>query len=181
MDKEQLERIFKSSELTMMEKMEKIKDNIKNILKDYSYLDLFHKLKVTKALKKSKDMYLELYELALEELLEEKKKELTLEEIDEILKSFKIETIQTRKFINMAQKELLSKEDISEKSKKLSEDDYNYKRLVVASKEGNLTDEQRIIIENEKRKVDLIDAKSDLNIIGQYQDSIMKERKNKIL
>lgn len=181
MDKEQLERIFKSSELTMMEKMEKIKDNIKNILKDYSYLDLFHKLKVTKALKKSKDMYLELYELALEELLEEKKKELTLEEIDEILKSFKIETIQTRKFINMAQKELLSKEDISEKSKKLSEDDYNYKRLVVASKEGNLTDEQRIIIENERRKVDLIDAKSDLNIIGQYQDSIMKERKNKIL
>lgn len=181
MDKEQLEKIFKSSELTMMEKMEKIKDNIKNILKDYSYLDLFHKLKVTKALKKSKDMYLELYELALEELLEEKKKELTLEEIDEILKSFKIETIQTRKFINMAQKELLSKEDISEKSKKLSEDDYNYKRLVVASKEGNLTDEQRIIIENEKRKVDLIDAKSDLNIIGQYQDSIMKERKNKIL
>ena len=71
MNKENIEKIMNSSKLTVMEKMEAIKGEIKKLLADYSYLDLFRQLKKSKLSKKSKDLYSELYEQALEDLLEE--------------------------------------------------------------------------------------------------------------
>ncbi len=179
MNKEFLEKTMNSTKLTMSEKMETIKEEMKILLRDNSYLDLFNKYKVSKLSKKSKDLYHELYDLALEELLEEKKKDLSFEELTKIQDYFKKETEKTREFISKTEKELLSKKDIDEKSKELSLEDFNYKRLAVAAKEGTLSEEQRVVFENEKKKVDLLDAKSDLEIISKYQDSISKAKKNK--
>ena len=68
MDKENLERIMNSNELTMSQKMEAIKEEMKILLRKFSYLEIFNKLKVSKVSKKAKGLYCALYEQSLEEL-----------------------------------------------------------------------------------------------------------------
>ena len=122
-----IEEISTSTKLTMPEKSERIKLRTKQMLRDFSYLDLFDNLKDSKVKGNSKQLYGSLYEQALEELLEEKKKSLTMEEIDDVLQHFQDETNKTRKFIKETSDSLLSEEEIKEKSRKLTEDDLNYK------------------------------------------------------
>lgn len=175
MNKENLENIMNSNKLTMIEKMDAIKSEIKSLLKNYSYLELFKQLKKSKLSKKSKDLYSELYEQALEDLLQEKKKTLSLEELDKILDSLQEETNKTIKFIKDTTASLVPEDKIKETSKRLTEDDLNYKRLVVAAKSGNITEDQKTIIENERRKVDLIDAKSNINLLAKYEGDLSKQ------
>jgi hypothetical protein len=172
MNKENLEKIMNSSSLTMTEKMEKIKEEMKKALVNLSYLELFNKLKESKLDKKSKDIYSGLYEQALEDLLQEKKKFLTKEEFDLIINTFKKETDDTKRFIEETNNSLLSEKQIIEKSHKLTEEDLNYKRLAVAALEGNLSEDQKIVFENEKKKLDLINAKSDLELMSKYEKDI---------
>ena len=54
MDKENLERIMNSNELTMSQKMEAIKEEMKILLRKFSYLEIFNKLKASKVSKKAK-------------------------------------------------------------------------------------------------------------------------------
>lgn len=172
MNKENIEKIMNSSKLTMMEKMEAIKGEIKKLLADYSYLDLFRQLKKSKLSKKSKDLYSELYEQALEDLLEEKKKSLTIKELDEILDTLQDETNKTIKFIKDTNEALLPSSEIKKTAQKLTEEDYNYKRLAVAVDSGKITDDQRKIIENESRKVDLIDANTTIKLLSKYEGEL---------
>lgn len=174
MDRENLEKIMNSNKLTMSEKMEAIKDEMKILLRKYSYLELFKKLKESKLSKKSKDIYLNLYEKALEELLEEKKKELTLEEADKLLDYLQAETNKTIKFIKETNESLLSEDDVKEKSKEATAADLNYKRLAVAAKEGTLTETEKVLFENEAKKIQLRDAKSDLDLLSEYEADISK-------
>ena len=175
-----IEEISTSTKLTMPEKSERIKLRTKQMLRDFSYLDLFDNLKDSKVKGNSKQLYGSLYEQALEELLEEKKKSLTMEEIDDVLQHFQDETNKTRKFIKETSDSLLSEEEIKEKSRKLTEDDLNYKRLAVAAKEGNLTEEQKAVFENEGKKVDIIAKQSNLNVLDKYEESISKELSQRI-
>lgn len=175
-----IEEISTSTKLTMPEKSERIKLRTKQMLRDFSYLDLFDNLKDSKVKGNSKQLYGSLYEQALEELLEEKKKSLTMEEIDDVLQHFQDETNKTRKFIKETSDSLLSEEEIKEKSRKLTEDDLNYKRLAVAAKEGNLTEEQKAVFENEGKKVDIIAKQSNLNVLDKYEESLSKELSERI-
>lgn len=179
MDKENLERIMRSNKLTMAEKMEAIKEEMKILLRKSSYLDLFSKLKVSKASKKSKDLYLALYEQALEELLEEKKKDLSFEEIDEIMDHLQDETTKAMKFISDTKNSLLSKEELEERSKELTEEDLNYKRLAVAVASGEATANQKAVFENEAKKVMIKDAESDLDLLSKYEKDISKQYSDK--
>lgn len=180
MDKENLEKIMNSNKLTMSEKMEAIKEEMKVLLRPCTYLELFEKLKVSKASKKSKDLYFGLYESALEELLEEKKKTLSIEEIDNVLQYFQDETNKTRKFIKETSDSLLSEEEIIEKSKELTEEDLNYKRLAVAVASGEATENQKKVFVNEGKKVDIIVAKESLNELDKYKKSISEELSKRI-
>ena len=175
-----IEEISTSTKLTMPEKSERIKLRTKQLLRDFSYLDLFDNLKDSKVKGNSKQLYGSLYEQALEELLEEKKKSLTMEEIDDVSQHFQDETNKTRKFIKETSDSLLSEEEIKEKSRKLTEDDLNYKRLAVAAKEGNLTEEQKAVFENEGKKVDIIAKQSNLNVLDKYEESLSKELSERI-
>ena len=147
--------VLKSVPLIIPKKSEKIKERTKEILKDFSYLDLFEALKDSKIRGNSKTLNGILYEEALEELLKEKKKELSMDEIDDVLQHFQDETNKTRKFIKETTDSLLTEEEIKEKSKKLTEDDLNYKRLAVAAKEGSLSGDQKEVFENEGKKLDI--------------------------
>lgn len=173
--KKDIEEISTSTKLTMPEKSERIKIRTKEMLRDFSYLDLFNSLKDSKVKGNSKQLYGIIYEQALEELLEEKKKTLTIDEINKILVHFADETNKTRNFINDTNDSLLSKEEIIKKSKKLTEDDLNYKRLAVAAQEGNLTEDQRTVFENEGKKVDIIAKQSNLAVLEKYEGEISKE------
>lgn len=179
MDKENLERIMKSDKLTMSEKMDAIKEEMKTLLRVSSYLELFSKLKVSKASKKSKDLYFNLYEQALEELLAEKKKELSFEEIDEIMDHLQNETTRTMKFISDTRDSLLPDDEIIQKSKELTEEDLNYKRLAVAVASGTATDNQKAVFENEAKKVMIKDAESDLELLSKYEEDISKQYSDK--
>lgn len=178
--RKEIEDIRTSTKLTMPEKYERMKIKTKEMLRDFSYLDLFDALKVSKVKGNSKNMYGSLYEQALEELLEEKKKTLSMEEIDDVLQHFQDETNKTRKFIKETSDSLLTEEEIKEKSKKLTEDDLNYKRLAVAALDGNLTEEQKAVFENEGKKVDIIAKQSNLNVLDKYEESLSKELSERI-
>lgn len=178
--RKEIEDIRTSTKLTMPEKYERMKIKTKEMLRDFSYLDLFDALKVSKVKGNSKNLYGSLYEQALEELLEEKKKTLSMEEIDDVLQHFQDETNKTRKFIKKTSDSLLSEEEIKEKSQKLTEDDLNYKRLAVAALDGNLTEEQKAVFENEGKKVDIIAKQSNLNVLDKYEESLSKELSERI-
>jgi len=179
MDRENLEKIMNSNKLTMSEKMEAIKEEMKVLLRPCSYLELFEKLKVSKASKKSKDLYFGLYETALEEVLEEKKKTLSIEEIDAVMDHLQNETTKTIKFINDTRDSLLSNEELAEKSKALTEEDLNYKRLAVAVASGEATESQKVVFENEAKKVMIKDAESDLELLSKYEEDISKQYSDK--
>ena len=175
MDKENLERIMNSNELTMSQKMEAIKEEMKILLRKFSYLEIFNKLKASKVSKKAKGLFYALYEQSLEELLEEKKKDLSWEEIDQILDHLQDETNKTTKFIKDTKETLLSDEELESKSARLTEQDLNYKRLAVAAQEGTLTDDEKAVFENEAKKVRIQDAESDLALLSIYEEYISKE------
>ena len=175
-----IEETSTSTKLTMPEKSKKIKLITMNLLKDLSYLDLFNALKDSKVKGNSKQLYGTIYEQALEDLLEEKKKELSMEEIDDLLQHFQDETNKTRKFIRETTNSLLNEEELKEKSMKLTEDDLNYKRLAVAASEGNLTEDQRVVFENEGKKVDIIAKQSNLEVLEKYEEDISKELSSRI-
>ena len=172
--------IKSSTKLTMVEKSEKIKERTKEILKDFSYLDLFEALKDSKIRGNSKTLNGILYEEALEELLKEKKKELSMDEIDDVLQHFQDETNKTRKFIKETTDSLLTEEEIKEKSKKLTEDDLNYKRLAVAAKEGSLSGDQKEVFENEGKKLDINQKQESLDVLTKYEEDISRELSNRI-
>lgn len=172
--------IKSSTKLTMVEKSEKIKERTKEILKDFSYLDLFEALKDSKIRGNSKTLNGILYEEALEELLKEKKKELSMDEIDDVLQHFQDETNKTRKFIKETTDSLLTEEEIKEKSKKLTEDDLNYKRLAVAAKEGSLSGDQKEVFENEGKKLDINQKQESLDVLTKYEEDISRELSSRI-
>jgi len=178
--KKSVEEISTSTKLTMPEKSEKIKLTTMNLLKDLSYLDIFDALKDSKVKGNSKELYGIIYEQALEELLEEKKKELSIEEIDNLLQHFQDETNNTRKFIKETKESLLTEDEIKEKSMRLTEDDLNYKRLAVAASEGNLNEDQRAVFENEGKKVDIIAKQNTLDVLEKYEEDISKELSSRI-
>ena len=155
MDRENLEKIMNSNKLTMSEKMEAIKEEMKVLLREYSYLDLFKKLKASRLSKKSKDLYLNLYDQALEELLEEKRKGLSLEEADKVLDYLQEETNKTRRFIEETEKALLSPEKVTELSKKVPA---SYKELAKAEADGNLEGPGKSLLDNENLKLKRAEA-----------------------
>ncbi len=187
-----IERIISNNSLSKFEKAERIKLRTKEILRDFSYLDLFNSLKTSKQSQNSKydakrpskevdsDSNRIIYEQAIEELLEEKKKVLSNKELDELLDHFQEETNKTQKFIDTTRKTLLTDEEVSEKSKPLTEDDYNYKRLVVAASERNLTQTEKELLENESKKAALRKADLDKDLFATQEELLSKEASERI-
>lgn len=173
MDKDNLEKIMNSNKLTMTEKMETIKEEMKILLRPCSYLEIFNKLKISRLSTKVKDLYLNLYDQALEELLEEKQKELTKEQIDEILGYFKKETDKTRDFIKETKSTLLSPKEVKETSRKIPND--NLVRIAIAAEEGTLSEDQKKVLNNEGKKGILCDKESDLKVIDECEKKLLKE------
>lgn len=165
---------------TASEKSEMIKLKIKKFFKDFSYIEIFKQLKESKINGNSRKTYGSIYELALEELLEEKKKLLSEKEIDGLLDYFQDETNKTRKFIKDTKSTLLTQEEIEEKAKKLTAEDLNYKRLAVAAKEGNLSEDQKTVFKNEGSKVDISKKEASLNVIDDYERDLSRELSSRI-
>lgn len=170
-----IDEIRISTKYSMPEKAEKIKERVKELFKDLPYLETFKLLKESKVAGNSRKTYGPIYEEALEDLLQKKKKELSYNELDEVLDHFQDETNRTRSFIKETEKSLRSTEEIQEKSKKLTEEDLNYKRLAVAASEGTLTDDQKIVFENEGNKTLIKKEEEKMKVIEKYQEDISRE------
>lgn len=116
--REDIERITVSKGFTKEEKLEQIKIRTKAMLRDFSYLDLFDALKNSKLRGNIKKQYGASYEAAIEELLEEKKKILSIGEVNEVLESLKKETDQANSFVKETRDFLSGSTDDSKKKKK---------------------------------------------------------------
>ena len=164
-----------STRYSMPEKADKIREKIEDFFRDFSYMEIFKLLKDSKIEGNSRKTYGSIYEEALENLLNEKKKELSYNEIDELLDHLQNETNRTRKFVTQTKSTLLSKEEIEEKSKLLTEEDLNYKRLAVAASKGNLSNEQKEVFENEGKKVIVKQKEEELKVLSNYEEDLSRE------
>ncbi len=179
--KNKLEQIMNSNK-EMIIKMEDYKNALKDQISNLSYLELFEglkKIKINSELKK--DYNSELLEIAIRELLEEKLKTLKNEDFDEISIYFQNETDKTSKFIKETENTFLSELEIKEKSKKMSEEDFNYKRLAVGYCKKELDEDGNILFSDVKRKARLLNARNYLELLIKYESSIQDEKKKKIL
>ena len=157
----------------MLKEKEAEKNRIKEELKDKSYLELFKELK--KIARSHKDS---LRELAIKELLDEKLKTLSLEELDEFSAYLESDLEKAKKYSKKTREELLTPEKIKEKSKKPTEEGLNYMRLIVADPK-TLTEEEKSLLENEVKKAKIIEADKDSELLEDYLSEIKKQNSSK--
>ena len=170
-----IDEIRVSTKYTMPEKAEKVRERIEDFFKDFSYLETFKLLKESKIAGNSRKTYGPIYEEALENLLEQKKKELSYAEIDQILDHLQDETNRTIKFISQTRSTLLTKEEVEAKSRLLTEEDLNYKRLAVAANDGTLSKDQKAVFENEGKKIVIKEKEAELGVLHNYEEDLSRE------
>ena len=174
---EKLDKIKYASGIDMITRMNAEKKVFKFEFKGKSYIEL---LRIDKELllKKQKNHYDEIMLLALEELLHEKVAEMIDNRdnkgLDDISKYFNSEKEKINNFVKETRESLLTEKDIKKMSKNATEEDLNYKRLAVAIIEGNITEEQRLLMQNEYKKNQLIDAKIYTSKLSEYETDLLK-------
>ena len=129
-------------------------------------------------LKSEKDRIL--IEVAIQELLDEKIKEISLSEIDEFSAYLYSENEELKQYNRKLREELLPLEESKKKAQEATKKDLNYKRLIVAATEGNLTDDQRILLENEYRKAKINEVDRRIAVNLEYLSKIKTQKSSKI-
>ena len=174
---EKLDKIKYASGIDMITRMNSEKRVFKFEFKGKSYIEL---LRIDKELllKKQKNHDDEIMLLALEELLHEKVAEMIDNRdnkgLDEISKYFNSEKEKINNFVKETRESLLTEKDIKKMSKNVTEENLNYKRLVVAIIEGNITEEQRLLMVNEYKKNQLTYAKIYTSKLSEYETDLLK-------
>lgn len=162
----------------MLEQREAQKNLIKEKFKGYSYIELIeaiNKIKSPEIRATEREQNLVLVEVALNELLEEKRKKLTMSEVDKLLAYFDSENKKAKRFTEETRKSLLSSEQVLEKSKIATKDNLNYKRLILSENQDSLTDEEKKLVENEQMKAKIKNAENYSKRISEYESEIKKQ------
>lgn len=167
----------------LYEKARELVDYYKSQLNSYSYIQLFEGYKRMKFSKSFSDKYHDVpercliaLETAMKELMDEKLKKMTTDEMDEFSKYIEKEKQEAENAVKKAREVLdnpdkKTKEEIKKAISNLEQDD-NYKRFVVSYTEGNLSQTGETLLNSEFDKVNYN--------MADFNKKLIDEQKNKL-
>lgn len=172
---EKLREVLESN-LPMTQKMDKVKELIKEMYQKVDTYDLIETLMDKRFSYKSKGKIEELEILAIEELLEERIE--TISPVDQNLLTAKI-NIKERLLeeeIEANKKKLLPSESIMKNSEELTKKDLNYKRVMYNYYNFDSTNEEDTIANNLNRKVSIERGQKQIELLEKYKKELNRPK-----
>lgn len=167
-----------SSQKDKLEKMTEVKEYYKEILKDFSYIELFDGLKRLTITEKNSEKFKKVptqfktaLKEAIEELMKEKIKEMDTSDFKEVSDYFAEELQTAKDVINNAQRSILSKESKSKVTSELKDDD-NYTRFATAYQDSTINPTGKSLIESDGSQVVSEIASDTIKLINEYKKDI---------